>query len=153
MKNSLASILFFLFCFVMVFNSCDLDVAPNVPPDVTLYFDARLMSPGKTYEFEVRGEDPDGDSLTYSWSVEGSSSGFLKNKGRFSSTTKRVVSYTAPDITLSHGIPAYSGGRSYASLLLKVIVSDGSYEVSLSIDLDLYYSDATIPEYFVWRIS
>ena len=148
MKNSLASILFLTFCFVMVFNSCDLglDTEVNVEPNVAIFYWAEFMLPGGTYEFEMRGDDPDGDPLTYSWSVEVKGSNNLKDKGRFSSTTKRAVSYTTPDTTLSHGT-----GRSrdsLASLIVKVTVSDGNYRLFFEVPFDLYYFDAT--KNFMW---
>ncbi len=149
MKNSLARILFFTFCFVMVFNSCDLGLDPevNVAPNVAIVYWAGSMFPGETHKFEVRGDDPDGDPLTYTWSVEVANGAYnLKDKGRFSSTTERVVSYTAPETTLSRGY-GYSE-QSYATLLVKVTVSDGNYELFFEVPFDLYYFNAT--KNFAW---
>ena len=119
MKNSLASILFLTFCFVMVFNSCDLGLDLGDSPEGVI-ISPKKMRGGDTYEFKVEATDPDGDSLTYSWSVEvdePSSSLGQVNKGRLHSRAGSVVSYTAPE----GNIP---GDR----LRVKCTVSDGTFE-------------------------
>ena len=119
MKNSLASILLLTFCFVVVFNSCDLGLDLGDSPEGVIIY-PKEMRGGNTYEFKVEATDPDGDSLTYSWSVEvdePSSSLGQVNKGRLHSWTGAVVSYTAPE----GNIP---GDR----LRVKCTVSDGTFE-------------------------
>ena len=140
MKNSLASILFFFFCFVMVFSSCnsDLDSGSDLdlgePPEGVIISPAE-MRPGNTYEFEVEATDPDGDSLTYAWSLE-MSRYFIKDvlsigfepvydldTGRLHSSTGPVVSYTPPEKPLEE-----PPGTQFLLMTVKCTVSDGTSE-------------------------
>ena len=125
----------FIVCFVMVFSSCNIEKLLGEPPEGALISPAS-MRPGDTYEFEMEATDPDGDSLTYSWSVGTDIYNILgepvPDLGRFSSTTRRVVSYTAPRNTLVHTM-----------FFVRVMVSDGVYE--------LPYSDIYLFRDSVWK--
>lgn len=137
MKTSVVSDYFVwpVVCFVMVFSSCDIDGwSSGKPPEASIIYPTS-MRPGKTYTFEVEAEDPDGDRLTYSWSVEDEASRLTESNsylesyallqppedlGQFSSTTEPVVSYTTPK-------------QASGLLFISVTVSDGTHEVYVNV--------------------
>ena len=62
----------------------------NNPPEISdIVFSEQFITPGMQCEVEAISLDPDGDTLSYSWSVTG---------GTLSSTTTNPVQWTAPGV-------------------------------------------------------
>lgn len=65
---------------------------PNRPPAIQEVRGSASVSAGSNASYECIASDPDGDSLTYSWTC---------TRGRLSSSSGRTVIWTAPDSSCS----------------------------------------------------
>ncbi len=102
-------------------------VFPNHKPYVYAYANQYSIKTGETVQLSAYAWDPDGDAVTYSWSVSG-------NAGTFDSTTKQNPKWTAPSSpgTYKVTVTATDTGGLYDSKELDIEVYTGNRPPKIS---------------------
>lgn len=81
---------------LVLFLACKKKPANRPPVDLTITASAASVQPGGVINLKASATDPDGDLLTYSWSMTAPSAPVPATGPSFSATTGESVDWTAP---------------------------------------------------------
>ncbi len=114
---------------------------PNQPPSKpTITASATTVKSGGVVNLTASSTDPDGDTLTYTWSADG---------GSFSSTTGATTTWTAPSVledksyTISVEVSDGKGGKDDNNVTISVMSSQIAFASTRDGNWEIYIMDAT----------